>query len=96
LPKTGGRKPGSCNLRTRAIADKAAAEGLTPLEMMLLDMKQKFRAGDLAAAADRARDCAPYMHAKLATTTISATVKREVVDLSDAELTAIAQGAALH
>jgi len=33
--KTGGRKIGSANKRTREIADKAIAEGVTPLEYML-------------------------------------------------------------
>lgn len=66
LPKTGGRKLGVANVRTREIADAAAAAGITPLEVMLLDMRTKLHAGDTAAAADRARDCAPYMHPRLA------------------------------
>ena len=34
-----GRKPGSANKRTREVADKAAADGITPLEVMLNTMK---------------------------------------------------------
>lgn len=34
-----GRKKGSANKRTREIADKAAAEGITPLEYMLNVMR---------------------------------------------------------
>lgn len=34
-----GRKTGSATKKTRAIADKAAAEGITPLEVMLDNMR---------------------------------------------------------
>ncbi len=37
--KTGGRQKGGSNLRTREIADKAAREGVTPLEYMLSVMR---------------------------------------------------------
>jgi hypothetical protein len=37
--KGAGRKPGSANVKTRAIADKAAQEGITPLEVMLDNMR---------------------------------------------------------
>lgn len=37
--KGAGRKPGSANVKTREIADKAAAEGITPLEVMLANMR---------------------------------------------------------
>jgi hypothetical protein len=37
--KTGGRKLGSANKRTRDIADKAAESGTTPLEYMLTVMR---------------------------------------------------------
>ena len=60
-----GRKPGSATRKTREIAERAAAEGITPLEVMLADMRSKYAAGDLDAAADRACDCAPYMHPRL-------------------------------
>jgi hypothetical protein len=33
--RRGGRKEGAANKRTREIADRAAAEGITPLEFML-------------------------------------------------------------
>lgn len=51
--------------KTREIADRAAAEGIMPLEVMLQDMRAKFSTGDLSAAADRAIDCAPYLHPRL-------------------------------
>jgi len=34
-----GRKPGSATTKTREIADRAAAEGITPLEVMLKTMR---------------------------------------------------------
>jgi hypothetical protein len=60
-----GRKPGSVTQKTRTIAEAAMTSGITPLEVMLIDMRTKFAQGDVAGAADRARDCAPYMHPRL-------------------------------
>lgn len=37
--KGAGRKTGSATKKTREIADKAAAEGVTPLEVMLFTMR---------------------------------------------------------
>jgi hypothetical protein len=64
--KGAGRKPGSATKKTRAIADKAAAEGITPLEVMLEAMNAFRSAGDLDKAAGFAKDAAPYIHPKLA------------------------------
>lgn len=85
-----GRKPGAANKKTREIADRAMTEGITPLEVMLEDMRRLYAANDLAGAADRARDAAPYMHAKLATTDVNLSgevAQRAVSDepLTDAE-----------
>lgn len=85
-----GRKPGAVTQKTRAIADKAAAEGVTPLDVLLLDMRQKFEAGDLAGAADRARDCAPYMHPRLSSSNVAVRRVTSFAELSDAELAALA------
>lgn len=73
--KGAGRKPGVATTKTRAIADAAAASGITPLEVMLQAMKGCLNAakrarGDkrrelMAAAADHAKDAAPYMHPRL-------------------------------
>lgn len=61
-----GRKAGAATKRTRAIADKATAEGLTPLEVMLKAMRAHVDNNKLDEAASIAKDAAPYMHAKLA------------------------------
>jgi hypothetical protein len=89
-PKTGGRKPGVVNVKSRAIAEKAAAEGVTPLEVMIMDMRQKLEAGDVAGAADRARDCAPYMHARLSSNNVQVRRVTSIAEISDAELAALA------
>jgi len=70
-----GRKPGSATKRTREIADKAAAEGITPLEYMLQVMRADSKHEDprvqVAREAMRfeaAKAAAPYMHPRLAAT----------------------------
>lgn len=64
--KGAGRKAGSATQKTRAIADKAAAAGITPLEVMLEAMNSFRESGDLEKAASFAKDAAPYIHPKLA------------------------------
>ena len=71
-----GRKPGSANKRTREVADKAAADGITPLEVILNTMKALWEDaldddGKLAniekalAACSVGKDAAPYMHPRM-------------------------------
>ena len=71
-----GRKPGSANTKTRAIADAAAAAGVTPLEVMLNTMKALWEDaldddGKLTniekalAACSVGKDAAPYMHPRM-------------------------------
>jgi hypothetical protein len=63
LPKTGGRQKGVANKRTREIADRAAEQGITPLEYMLAVLRDENavpeRRDDMAKAA------APYIHPRL-------------------------------
>ena len=59
--KTGGRQKGSKNQRTREL-DKAAAEGITPLEYMLKILRDE-TAPDLRRD-DMAKSAAPYLHAR--------------------------------
>lgn len=61
-----GRKPGSVTRKTRETAEKAHAEGITPLEVMLSAMRKAYEEDRLDAAFGYAKDAAPYMHAKLA------------------------------
>ncbi len=60
-----GRKKGSATLKTRAVADKAAAEGITPLEVILEAMRVHHAAKRLDDAAKLASMAAPYIHPRL-------------------------------
>ena len=62
--KGAGRPPGSANRKTREIADRAAQEGLTPLEFMLQVMRDE--ANEPRDRLSAAVSAAPYMHPKLA------------------------------
>lgn len=71
--KGAGRPKGSATRRTREIADRAAAEGITPLEYMLQVMRDESEHEDprvqIALNAMRfeaAKAAAPYMHPRLA------------------------------
>lgn len=68
-----GRKPGAATQKTRAIADAAAAEGVTPLEFMLEMMRRptvhddpKIQSVREQMAFEAAKAAAPYMHPRLA------------------------------
>jgi hypothetical protein len=59
------------NTAARKLAALAAAQGIAPLDVMLMDMRAKLEAGDLSGAADRAEACAPYVHPRLASATLA-------------------------
>lgn len=70
-----GRKVGSATKRTREIADKAAAEGITPLELMLQIMRDEACPADAGSEQkiafhslrfEAAKAAAPYIHPRLA------------------------------
>ena len=63
-----GRPAGAATKKTREIADRAADQGITPLEVMIEAMRDAYANGGAAAAFMYAKDAAPYMHAKLAST----------------------------
>jgi hypothetical protein len=60
-----GRKKGSATEKTREIADRIAAEDVTPLQVMIEAMNSHRAAGRLDKAAAIAKDAAPYMHPRL-------------------------------
>ena len=67
-----GRPRGSANKKTREIANRAAEEGITPLEYMLNIMRQptehedpKIQVAREAMAFEAAKAAAPYVHPKL-------------------------------
>lgn len=73
-PRLGsGRKPGSVSRKTREIAERAAAEGITPLEYLLSVMRKPYpdeaspevvTAMD-AQKLDAAKAAAPFVHPRL-------------------------------
>lgn len=96
MPKGGwrpgsGRKPGSANKKTREIADRAAAEGVTPLEYMLGILRSEPPAEASPAQLmaweamrfEAAKHAAPYMHPRLtsvdATSRVSSTMQVKIV-----------------
>lgn len=62
-----GRKRGNSNVKTREIADRAIAEGITPLEVMLNTMRKFYDEGEFLQASTIAKDAAPYIHPRLQT-----------------------------
>jgi hypothetical protein len=77
--KGSGRPPGSATRRTREIADKAMAEGITPLEFMLNIMRSepadiedpRVLLDALAMRFEAAKAAAPYIHPRLAAVEVS-------------------------
>lgn len=66
-PEGSGRRKGSLNRKTQAIAkDMIASGAVTPLEVMLRAMKVHLDAKRWDQAAAIAKDAAPYIHPRLA------------------------------
>ncbi len=84
-----GRKPGTANVRTRAIAERALAAGLSPLEYLLSLVRDEVQ--PQAVRLDAAKAAAPYVHPRLSSVDLRAQVQN-VEDLPDHELAAIALG----
>lgn len=71
--KGAGRKPGSATKKTREIAERAMADGVTPLEFMLAIMRDgaqhedpKVQVARDAMRFEAAKAAAPYIHPRLA------------------------------
>lgn len=67
-----GRKVGALTKKTRAIADAAVKEGVTPLEYMLKVLRDEASPTDRRD--DMAKAAAPYMHPRLAAVEHSGTL----------------------
>jgi hypothetical protein len=59
-----GRKPGALTTKTREIAEKATAEGITPLDYMLSVLRDE--TAETAQRFEAAKAAAPYIHPRLA------------------------------
>jgi hypothetical protein len=73
-----GKPKGATAKRTQEAVEKALLVGITPLEVMLMAMKDSLDKGELKDASNFAKDAAPYCHAKLASTEVRATVDASV------------------
>jgi hypothetical protein len=62
--KGAGRPSGVATKKTQEIANRAAAEGITPLEYLLSVLRDETL--DRAARMDAAKSAAPYIHPRLA------------------------------
>ncbi len=67
----GGKRPGAgrpkgCKTKRRQeVAQRAVAEGITPIEVMLLAMREAVGRNEMAEAAKFAQMAAPYIHPRL-------------------------------
>jgi hypothetical protein len=103
-PKTGGRRKGSLNKKTVDLektikrAQEAAVwltprqiAGMQPIDVLFMAFRFCLTdLNDILLAATFAEKAAPYVHAKLATTTVNANIRRSSTDFTDDELAAIA------
>lgn len=71
-----GRKVGAVTAKTREIANKAASDGLTPLEYMLNILRDEQQ--PQLVRFEAAKSAAPFVHAKLSS--VEAKVETEVTE----------------
>jgi NADPH-dependent ferric siderophore reductase len=65
---------------------KAAAEGISPLEVMMTAMREAWEAGDKEKAVQVAEKAAPYVHAKLAAVQHSGDAENPLESLQRVEI----------
>ena len=70
-----GRPKGSKNKKTRELLEMAIASGITPLEVMLHNMRRHFKAGRYDEASTIAAMAAPYLHPRLTASAVALTGK---------------------
>jgi hypothetical protein len=78
-----GRPAGAATKRTREIADRAAEEGITPLEYMLNLLRDE--QGDPTVRFEAAKAAAPYMHARLSSIEADVNISGDEAALSELE-----------
>lgn len=86
-----GRKVGSTTKKTREIADRAMADGITPLEFMLQIMRNEPSGiedarvlADLQAMRfEAAKAAAPYIHPRLSSVDVKADISTHEASLDD-------------
>lgn len=78
-----GRKKGSPNKKTAEVQRVVAESGITPLEYMLQIMRNPL--AEDAQRLDAAKSAAPYVHAKLSSIEMNATVTNHEAGLDELE-----------
>lgn len=81
-----GRPAGAATKRTRAVADQASAEGLTPLDVMLRTMRDHAAADRWDDASKVAAMAAPFVHPRLAAVDLTAENRVVIRDITDEPL----------
>lgn len=76
-----GRKPGVRNKKTAALLERVQAEGETPLQFLLGQMRNINNPRDVRI--DAAKAAAPYVHAKLQNIEMNANVTNHEASLDD-------------
>ncbi len=90
-----GRKKGQITKATvyrQEMLAKAAASGISPLEVMITAMRNAWDAGQINEAVQHAVHAAPYIHPRLASTDMKLDDKRSAKEFSTDELEAILAG----
>jgi hypothetical protein len=88
--KTGGRKKGTPNKATAAKEAAISESGLTPLDYLLMVMRDTGQPDDVRR--DAAKAAAPYVHPRRAAIEHSGSIDtRPASELTDAELSDIAR-----
>lgn len=78
-----GRKPGSVTRKTREIAEKTLASGLSPLEYLLSIMRNDSLEQNVRV--DAAKSAAPYIHPRLSNVEADVNVTGHEAALSELE-----------
>jgi hypothetical protein len=96
-PRLGsGRPPGSPNHRTRAVAARAAAEGISPVEAMLSIMRDALVKKDSVLALEAARHAAPYCHPRLSAVLLRDDRERDVAAFDNPALAQFVRDALIN
>ena len=89
-----GRKKGGVTKATvyrQEMMARAAADGISPLEVMLNTMRSAWDQSKIDEAMQAAVHAAPYVHPRLAASQVTVDDKRTAEQFTDAELEAIAR-----
>src|SRR5215472_14572578 len=73
-----GRRKGEPNKKTKAMIEKAEAEGIMPKDVLLSVMRMCYAAGDYVKAAEIAKDAAPYFSSRLAAVAPAGSVQKTI------------------